>query len=72
MTTKPQNDNKRYMVLDSNGNPIMRYGDEANPYIFYNLRRTFKFAEKELKTKDILKKDITIVEIKQIERLIEI
>ena len=32
-----EQDKKQYMVLDAIGNPIMRKGDEANPYIFYSL-----------------------------------
>lgn len=58
---------KMYFVLSSIGNPIMREGDEANPYKFYDLRSAFQFAEKELKKS--LEDSISIVEINVIERL---
>ena len=55
---------KNYLVLDAIGNPIMRKGDEANPYLFNTLREAFKFAEEEIKNQDA----VSIVEIKEIER----
>lgn len=47
------------MVLDAVGNPIMRLGDEANPYIFYNLYKVVEFANKQKKEN----KTVSIVEI---------
>lgn len=46
--------NVNYMVTDAVGNPIMRQGDEANPYMFNTLREAFKFAEEEIKGKDAI------------------
>lgn len=41
--------NKLYFVLDDSGNPMARYGDEVNPYIFYFYEDAIKFAEQENK-----------------------
>ena len=55
---------QNYFVLDATGNPIMRKGDEANPYIFNSLRYAYQFAEKEILNRDA----ISIVEIKIVDR----
>lgn len=63
---------KQYMILNHIGIPIMRKGDEANPYIFYSLRDVFKFIEEELKHQakgHVIQKVFSVVEIKIIEKI---
>ena len=54
---------KRYIVLDEFGNPIMRSGDEVNPYIFSDLIEACVFAKSERKENEINKKTITVAEL---------
>ena len=62
--------NKKFMVLDGLGNPISRFGDEANPYIFYSLSEAIKFANEELKLKDeVNNNSVSIVEIITLEKI---
>jgi len=58
------NNEKKYILLDAIGNPIMRNGDEANPYLFNTLRDAFSYAEKEITNQDA----IAVVAINIIER----
>ena len=52
------------MLLDAIGNPIMRKGDEANPYLYHSLRFVFQALELEIKNQDA----ISVTEVKVIER----
>mgnify|MGYP001609613996 CR=1 FL=1 len=58
------------MVLDANGNPIMRYGDEVNPYLFSDLIEACVFAKSEgSKKNEPNRQIISVVEIIEIGRL---
>ena len=54
---------KRYIVLDQVGNPIMRYGDEVNPYIFHDLIEACVFAKNERKENEPNRGQISVAEL---------
>lgn len=56
---------KYYFCLDENGNPLMREGDEVNPYRFFTLASAFEFVKNELKNHD----GITVVRLEEVETI---
>ena len=64
-----EENNKTYMVTDYIGNPLPRKNSsEANPFIHYSLRNAFLGAEEELK--DAIEGQVSVIEVKIVETLL--